>query len=184
VAKKRERWFLVTLSTGGSSTLRVHCWRRLRGLGALYLQNSVCLLPERPETTTVVSRLLDRVHQDGGSGEALSIVFADAGEEQRIVERFCAERADEYSELCSRAPAVLEEIAMERARGRATYTEVEESEVDVDRLRTWLERVRARDYFGAEGSSEAQAAVDECAAALAAFEREALAHELHDDAGR
>jgi hypothetical protein len=181
MTEPQERWLLVTLTTGASATLRVYAWRRLRGLGALYLQNAVCLLPERPETVTAVRRLLDRVRRDGGSGQALATLLADADEERAIIERFRAERADEYVEICSRTPAVLEEINMERARGRATYTEVEESEADVDRLRAWLARVQARDYFGADGAAEAQAAVERCVAALAEFESDALARELPQD---
>lgn len=175
--RSKLKWLLVVVSTGGSSTLRVHAWRRLRSLGALYLQNSVCLLPQRPETTRAVARLLDRVRREGGEGRALAISLAEAEEERRIVAAFSAERSDEYREICSRTPAFLEEIAMERRRGRATYTEIEESEADLQRLRTWLERVQARDYFGAEGRAEAEAAVERCAEAFAQFELEALAAE-------
>lgn len=174
----RENWLLISLSTGGSSTLRVHSWRKLRSLGALYVQNSVCLLPQRAETTRAVARLLDRVNRGGGSGRVLPIAITDAAEEQAVIDAFGAERTDEYREICSRTPAFLEEIAMERARGRATYTEVEESEADLERLRTWLKRVQARDYFGAEGRAEAEAAIERCAEELAAFEIEALAAEL------
>lgn len=174
----RENWLLISLSTGGSSTLRVHSWRKLRSLGALYIQNSVCLLPLRPETTRAVARLLDRVNRGGGSGRVLPIAITDAAEEQAVIDAFGAERTDEYREVCSRTPAFLEEIAMERARGRATYTEVEESEADLDRLRTWLKRVQARDYFGADGRAEAEAAIERCAEELATFEAEALAAEL------
>jgi hypothetical protein len=173
-----QAWLLISTSTGGSSTLRVHCWRKLRSLGALYLQNSVCLLPERPETTRAVARLLDRVNRGGGSGRVLPIAITDAVEEQAVIDAFGTERTDEYREVCSRTPAFLEEIAMERARGRATYTEVEESEADLERLRTWLKRVQARDYFGAGGHAEAEAAIERCAEELAAFEAEALAAEL------
>ena len=43
-------WLLITVSTAGAPpALRVQVWRRLRALGALYLQQSVCLLPDRPE---------------------------------------------------------------------------------------------------------------------------------------
>lgn len=173
-----ESWLLISLSTGGSSTLRVHSWRKLRSLGALYLQNSVCLLPERPETTRAVARLLDRVSRGGGLGRVLPIAITDAAEERAVVESFRSERADEYREFCSRTPAFLEEIAMERARGRATYTEVEESEADLERLRTWVKRVQARDYFGADGRADAEAAIERCAEELAAFEAEAFAAEL------
>jgi hypothetical protein len=168
----------VTVSTGASSTLRVHAWRKLRSLGALYLQNSVALLPERPETTQGVTRLIDRVQRSGGEGRIIPMAITDTAEEAAVKRQFCAERGDEYREIVSRVPAFLEEIAHERRRGRATYAEVEESEADLDRLQKWLARVRARDYFGAPGHSEAVQAVERCAADLAAFEAEALAAEL------
>jgi ChrB-like protein len=170
-------WLLVVVSTGGSSTLRVYAWRRLRSLGALYLQSSVCLLPRRPETERAVSRLAARLQSEGGECRTLVISFDDDGEEREIVAAFSAERSDEYAEICSRTPAFLEEIAMERARGRATYTEMEESEADLERLRKWLGRVRVRDYFDADGRAEAEAAVERCTEALAQFETEALAAE-------
>lgn len=44
-------------------------------------------------------------------------------------------------------------------------------------MRAWLERVQARDYFGADGRGEAEAAVERYAEALAGFELEALAAE-------
>lgn len=177
-----ERWLLVTVSTAGSSTLRVHAWRKLRSLGALYLQNSVALLPERAETARAAARLLDRLRRSGGEGRVLSIAITDPREEQAVIAQFSAERSDEYHEIVSRVPAFLEEIAMERARGRATYAEVEESEADLERLQKWLTRVRARDYFAAAGRAEAEQAVERCRAELAAFEAEALAAELPGDA--
>lgn len=158
--------------------MRVHAWRRLRSLGALYLQNSVCLLPALPDTQRAVARLVDRVRREGGEARVLAIALEDTAEEQAIVAEFSRERSDEYKEVCSRVPAFLEEIAMERGRGRATYAEVEESEADLERLRKWLRRVEARDYFGAAGRDEAVAAVERCAVALAEFEAEALAAEL------
>lgn len=175
---QQGRWLLVIVSTAGaSSTLRVHVWRRLRSLGGLYLQQAVCLLPERPETTRAVSRLLGRVRHEGGEGRVIRISIADQDEENEIIAEFQQERADEYREVVSRTPAFLQEIETERARGRATYTEVEESDADLERLRTWLGRIRARDYFGAPEAEQARAAVERCAGALAEFEAEALAAE-------
>jgi len=178
-----RHWLLMIISTAGaSSTLRVAVWRRLRSLGGLYLQQSVCLLPENPETRRAVTRLLDRVHREGGQGRALPITIADAAEEHRVIADFNHERADEYVEVVSRTPAFLEEIEYERGRGRATYAEVEESEADLTRLRTWMGRIRSRDYFGAPGADEAEAAVERCATELAAFEAEAFAAELPEHA--
>jgi Protein ChrB, N-terminal len=176
--RTQRTWLLVTVSTGPSSTLRVHAWRRLRSLGALYLQNSICLLPALRDTERLVARLVDRVRREGGTARVLRIALLDAAEEAAVIAEFSRERTDEYGEICSRAPALLDEIEMERKRGRATYAEVEESEADLERLKKWLGRVKARDYFGAEGAREAEAAVDQCAAVLAVFEAEALASEL------
>jgi len=177
-----QRWLLVTVSTGGSSTLRVHVWRKLRSLGALYLQNSVALLPENAETSRAVARLADRVRRSGGESRVLPIAITDPDEERAVIAQFNAERSDEYHEVVSRTPAFLEEIAYERGRGRATYAEVEESEADLERLQKWLARVRARDYLDAPGRVEAEQAVERCAAELAAFEAEALAAELAGEA--
>jgi chromosome segregation ATPase len=178
-----EGWLLLVVTTRGSSTLRVYAWRKLRAVGALYLQNSVVLLPMRPETVRAVAKLTDRLRSSGGEARSLSIAITDAEEEARLVESFRAERSDEYSEIVSRLPAFLEEIAYERRRGRATYSEVEESEADLERLQKWLARVCSRDYFDAPGRAQAEAAIEQCASALEEFEADALATEFafHDE---
>jgi len=166
---------MVAVSTGGaSSTLRVHAWRKLRSLGARYLHKSVAVLPDRPETARAVNRLVDRVRREGGQASTWTIELTDPAQERELIDGFQAERSDEYHEVCSRVPAFLAEIDQERARGRTTYAEVEESEADLDRLRTWLARVQARDYLSAPGAAEAAAAVERCAEALASFEADAL----------
>jgi hypothetical protein len=131
----------------------------------------------------VVARLLERLGSSGGEGRILRIAITDADEERRLIEQFSAERSDEYGEIVSRVPAFLEEIALERRRGRATYTEVEESEADLERLQRWFARVRERDYFDAPGRVEAEAALERCVNELAAFEAEALSAEFHGEVG-
>jgi hypothetical protein len=146
-------------------------------LGALYLQQSVCLLPEREETTRQVRRLLDRVRQHGGSARRLRVTFLDPAEQQQVVGEFNAARDAEYAEVLERLPAFREELDLERARGRVTYAEVEESEADLERFRAWLAKIAARDYFAAPVGPAARAAVQDAAADLAAFEQAALATE-------
>jgi hypothetical protein len=178
-ASMSERgWLLITVSTAGAPpALRVQVWRRLRALGALYLQQSVCLLPDRPEVTRAVRRLLDRVHRDGGQGRLLKVALTDSAEEHAVIEDFRRERGAEYADLLERIPEFLVELDRERARGRTTYAEVEESEADLHRFQRWLAKIAARDYFDAPGAAEARAAVARCAAELAAFEEDALAAE-------
>ena len=168
-------WLVISVSTAGAAgTLRVQVWRKLRSLGALYLQQSVCLLPARAEVLRDLRRLADRIHHQGGTVRILRMRFADPAEEHAVVNELNAARDAEYAEVLERLPALRQELAEETARGRLTYAEVEESEADLDRFRTWLAKIAARDYFAAPGGQAAREAVADAAAELAAFEEAAL----------
>ncbi|MFS7873120.1 Chromate resistance protein ChrB [Streptomyces asiaticus] len=172
----RERFLLVSVSTADApAATRVRVWRKLRSLGALYLQQSVCLLPERDDTRRQVTRLLASVRADGGTARQLTMNIPDDTEYAQLVDEFNAQRDTEYGEIVERAPDLLEELRKETARGNATYAEVEESEADLERFDKWLAKIAARDYFHAPGGAAAREAVERCRTALAAFEAAALA---------
>jgi hypothetical protein len=173
-------WLLISVSTpgGGSSTLRVYAWRNLRSLGAHYVQQSVCLLPATPRTTRAAARVVTRLRAEGGRAEMLRITLTDERQEAAVIDAIRRERTDEYHEVVERTRQFHEELRLERGRGRATYTELEESDADLVRHQRWLAAIRARDYFDAPGGEEAAAAVASCEEALARFESEALAAEL------
>lgn len=158
----------------------MYAWRNLRGAGAHYLQQSVCLLPATPATTRTATKVVTRLRAEGGSGEVLRIQLVTAKQEAKVIEAMQAERTDEYHELVESTRQFHEELAGERRRGRATYTEFEESDADLGRYQRWLAAIRARDYFAAPGGEDATAAVASCEAALARFETEALSAELDD----
>ena len=175
-------WLLISVSTpgGSSSTLRVYAWRNLRRLGAHYLQQSVCVLPTTTKTTRAATRLVTRLRAEGGQGRMFRIQLTDARQEAAIIDAIQREREDEYRELVESTQKFHEELQLERGRGRATYTELEESDADLARHKKWLAAIRARDYFDAPGGDEAAAAVASCEEALARFESEALAAELDE----
>jgi len=186
MAKARRDWLLVTVSTPGgrNSAERVYAWRALRRLGALYLQQSVCVLPVTATTTAAIARLVGHLQKRGARAEAFRIRFSDRDEEHALIARFQAERSDEYNEVVERTREFHAELAYERGRGRVTYPEFEESEADLVRHRKWLAAIEGRDYFDAPGHEDAANAVRACASALSAFEESALAAEFDDDAER
>src|SRR5918997_66697 len=158
--REREPWLLVTASSAGATdSLRVAIWRKLRSLGALYLHQSVCVLPARADVEREIRRLVDRVRANGGAARVLRSRFEDANEEAQLVSELQAARDDEYGE------------------------EVEESEADLERFRAWLAKIDRRDYFGAPRRAEAHAAVERCAQALEAFESEAFARDAQPAGG-
>jgi hypothetical protein len=179
VNEQRHSWLLVTVSTAGASdSLRVYVWRRLHLLGAVYLQQSVCVLPALPDVRKEVSRFADRVRRDGGTVRVLGIQLTDDGEQQRLITEFNQARDNEYREVLERLPSFTQELDMERQRGRMTYAEVEESEADLERFRSWVAKIAKRDYFQAPQGNEARQAVERCAQALADFEAAAFAVEV------
>lgn len=172
-------WILASISTAGApASLRVTVWRRLKELGALYLQQSVCLLPSRAATDRAVARLAERIIQDGGTVRILHTSFPDPKEEAGLIEELSNARNAEYSEVLERFPSFFAELEAETARGRATFEEVEESEADLARFRTWLRKIAARDYFQAEMGAQARAELKRAEEALAAFSELAMAAEI------
>lgn len=147
--------------------LRATVWRRLRTLGAVYLQNSVTALPAGPASERALRKLRHDIIGMGGTavliqGEAL------AGEAE-ILTAFQAARNDEYEEIVDRCRDFLAQVEKEHVAVHFTFAELEENEVDLVKLDNWFAKVRERDAFGASGRAEAEAALAECAAALEGY---------------
>jgi hypothetical protein len=177
----RRDWLLVTVHTPGrNSAERVYAWRKLRGLGALYLHQSVCVLPASGPTSSAIDTLIGHLQSRGAKGEVHRIQFTDEEQEAALIDEFQAERSDEYGEVVERTKQFHEELEYERGRGRVTYPEFEESEADLVRHQKWLAAIEARDYFEAPGHADAVAAVAACERALTAFQETALAAEFDE----
>ncbi|MFE2842082.1 Chromate resistance protein ChrB [Streptomyces scopuliridis] len=173
-----EGWLLVAVSTAGAAdSLRVAVWRKLRGLGAVYVQQSVCLLPDRAPVAGAVRRLVAKVRAEGGTARCLHLRLDDPVELGELIGEFRAAVAVEYGEVLERLPAFFTEIEAETVKGRTTYAEVEESEADLTRFESWVAKITARDYFAAPAGAEVRAELERARAAMAAFEAAALAAE-------
>lgn len=181
--RAEEAWLLVAVSTaGGPDSLRVHVWRKLRGLGAVYVQQSVCLLPDRPPISGAVRRLVDKVRAEGGTARCLHLTLNDPVERGELIGEFRQAVTTEYLEVLERLPAFFAEIETETAKGRTTFAEVEESEADLGRFEAWVAKIQARDYFAAPIRAEVRAELDRARAAMKTFEAAALSAETAPDA--
>lgn len=177
-------WLLLTYKVPPEpATRRVGLWRKLKALGAIYLQNGVCVLPR---STTHLRRLkvLERDIADMG-GEAILMKTAslDSAQEEKVLARFAAERDEAYVEFISRCDDFEGEIARERAAGKFTFAEIEENEEDLTKLRTWLDKIMRLDFFGAPLKDEAEARMERCAAILDAYAGEVFERQDENRAG-
>lgn len=163
-------WVLVAYrAPRDPSTARVAAWRRLHRLGGLYIGPSVCLIPDELAEQRALDQIADGLRSAGGTFDVLIVEAFAAEARAMLAARFNAARDAEYAELVERAQAVRAEVDREAARGRFTFAEVEENEVELTKLRRWLQTLGSRDLFGASGRGPAEAVVQEAEAAVQRF---------------
>lgn len=119
---------------------RVKIWRRLQGIGAVAIKNSVYALPVSAQATEDFQWLRKEITAGGGEASVCRAAFVDGLTDPQIESLFKAARDAEYAEVTRAAEQV-------------------ESPVDAVRLERRLRDVAALDHFGATGRKTAEAAV-------------------------
>ena len=155
--------------------LRSTVWRRIKSLGAIYLQNSAAALPASAATERALRKLRREILDMSGTAILLSCDVL-AGEPD-VRSAFQAARNDEYEEIVDRCEDFLQQVQKEYTANHFTYAELEENEVDLVKLRNWFAKVRERDAFGAEGRQPAEKALDTCEQSLEAYAARVYAEE-------
>lgn len=169
-------WLLLIYRVPPEPTrLRATVWRRIKSLGAIYLQNSVAALPANPGTERSL-RMLRREILDM-QGTAILLSCAVLAGEHDVRAAFQAARNDEYEEIVDRCQDFLRQVQKEYAENHFTYAELEENEVDLVKLRNWLAKVAERDVFGADGRESVEKALAECEQSLEAYAARVFAEE-------
>ena len=172
-------WLLIYKVPKEPSTARVTIWRRTKHLGALYLQQSACFLPDRGNNRHALEAIAEEVRAFGGEAHLLRV--SEEGEEgQRLAARVQEDRAAEYAELLEQTGQLHAELVRETQAEKFTFAELEDMESALERLRTWLARIEARDLEDSEAYRNAALEVANVTDAVAAFsqqvyQREALA---------
>jgi hypothetical protein len=152
---------------------RVGVWRDLKRLGALYLQQCVCIFPDLAGLRDAVDQVAARIPALGGETFLFDISRLQPTEEARIIEGFRAQRTREYAEIVEECETkFVKEVEFEHFRQNYTFEEAEEIDQDLEKIRRWFERVRDRDWFQAERRGEVEAWLARCQGLLAEFEEE------------
>ena len=145
--------------------LRVKIWRRLQGLGAVALKNSVYALPASDQAREDFQWLLGEIGRGGGDGVICeSRVIAGMSDEQ-VRGLFDAARDADYGAVAQE----LRKLAAAAKRGgpRGKAAEVKSA---ADRLRRRLAEIGEIDFFGATGRLTTAALLREVDALAAAAE--------------
>jgi hypothetical protein len=149
--ENRTRWLILVYQLPREpSRHRVAVWRKLRTLGALYLQDGAVALPEDAVTREQLEWLQLRVREAGGEATLWESKPATLAEEKALVEAFRSSREEAYANIISEAERVRRKAEM---GGGKTLGE------DLKKLERELRAERRRDYFRSPLRKEAASAL-------------------------
>src|SRR6266478_10088197 len=173
-------WLLLTYKVPSEpASKRIALWRRVKGMGAIYLQNGVCLLPKTDDHVRRLKMLENDVAEMGGEAVILETVALDKAQEEKVVARFKADRDDAYREFIDKCDDFEGEIAKETAALHFTYNELEENDVELKKLQGWLDKIKRLDFYGGGLAAEAAARLKGCESLLDAYAQRVF--EAHDE---
>lgn len=173
-------WLLLTYKVPPEpATKRVALWRRLKGMGAVYLQNGVCLLPKTDDHVRRLKMIENDISGMGGEAVILETLALDRIQEEKVVGRFRADRDEQYREFLGRCADFEKEIAKEIAINKFTYAELEEEDTDLKKLQGWLEKIKKLDFYGAPLAEEATERLRACEALLDSYAQRVF--DAHDE---
>ncbi|HHV79460.1 MAG TPA: chromate resistance protein ChrB [Firmicutes bacterium] len=148
---------------------RVALWRAVKLSGAIYLQNSVCIMPDSEKSRALFQVLAAQIREAGGESICLLATGLDESENEKIIQKFNFQRDQEYGEVIEQCQAFLEEICRETDRQNFSFAELEENQSNLERLETWFERISGRDFFGSKQKDVAASWLERCRSALERF---------------
>jgi hypothetical protein len=151
-AEKRTRWLIFIYRIPREpSRPRVAAWRKLKTLGALYLQDGVVALPEDAVTREQLQWLQLNIREAGGEATLWEAAPETLSEEKKLIQSFREAREEAYR-------AIMDEA--ERLRRKSELGADEESlRKELSKVERDFRAERRRDYFRSPLRKEALSAL-------------------------
>ncbi|HET9016096.1 MAG TPA: Chromate resistance protein ChrB [Thermomicrobiaceae bacterium] len=163
---------------------RVAVWRDLKRMGALYLQQCVCIVPEQPELRAELERVSEKIAGFDGDATLFPVPWLRPEDDAKIVAAVRELRDKEYAEIVEECETkFVREVEFEHFRRNYTFEETEEIAQDLEKIRRWYDRIVARDWFGGTRRREVEDWIARCQELLDGFEHEVYRHHGDDGAG-
>ncbi len=149
------RWLLLIHQLPAKPAYaRVKIWRRLKGLGAVTVKNSVYALPANAETREDFAWLVKEIAELGGEAFVCAAQLVDGISDGEVQALFDSARDEDYAGIS----AAARELAAKHSGADLAS--------QVARLRKQLDEVVAIDFFGADGREPAEGLVSGLEAGL------------------
>jgi hypothetical protein len=163
-------WLLLIYTVPAEPTRkRAYVWREVKKVGAVYLRDGVCVLPDRAQTTAAAEAIAARIKEFEGEATLAHGAKLDSTRAEAVVAQFRSARAAEYTEIAREAERLLQHVARETEHRDFSFAELEELEEDLTKLKRWMDQVRSRDYFPDGSSSQPEQLLERCDQAITEF---------------
>lgn len=143
------RWLLLLHQLPAKPAyLRVKIWRRLQGLGAISVKNSVYALPASEQTLEDFQWLLREIEEGGGEGLICEANLVDGLSDEEIRALFDAARDADYEEIAKELRLLAADMEPLDA---GAQSEKPDPKSQLVRLRRRYVEASGIDFFGATG---------------------------------
>jgi hypothetical protein len=161
---------------------RVAVWRLLKKMGAIYLQQSLCVFPDNARLRQELGPVLARIEESQGEYHLLPLRQLSPQEDAKLAEQFLEQTEKHYEEIIENCEVnFTKEVEFETFRQNFTYEEAEEIRAEFEKITSWFDRVRERDWFNSPREADARTWIEKCERMLEEFE--AKVYELQERAG-
>ena len=142
--------------------LRVKVWRRLQGLGAMAVKNSVYVLPASEQAREDFQWLLREIEHGGGEGMVCEASLVDGLSDQEVRGLFDTARDADYAQLTKELRGLAALLKGRGARGKHA-----ELKLQIAKLRRRLTDISNIDFFSATGRLTVEGLLTDIEARLA-----------------
>ena len=153
---REGRWLLLIHQLPPKPAyLRVKVWRRLQGLGAVAIKNTVYVLPKTEDTIEDFQWVAREIVKDGGEATICAASFIEGLLDDQVEALFRAARDADYDQFTEDARELLNSVPRRAKNAKGEDRSV--FEADLNRLRKRLATLAAIDFFAAPGRNAAEA---------------------------
>ena len=150
---------------------RVAVWRLLKKIGAIYLQQSLCAFPDNARLRRDLAPVLKRIEESQGEYHLLPLRKLTGEEDAKLADQFLEQTEKHYEEIIENCEVnFTKEVEFETFRKNFTYEEAEEIRAEFEKITSWFDRVRERDWFTSPREADARAWIEKCGRLLEDFE--------------
>lgn len=177
---EQTEWLMLNFTLPKEpSRVRVSAWRKLKKSGSVNIGQSMWVLPLSDEHINIFTEISNDILQNNGEAYILRTIFISTGNAEDVAGIFNKARDEEYKEFLSKCEDFIREIEKETEKVNFNFAEIEENEDEYKKLKEWLEKINARDFFNSPLKKPSNEALEKCKRILEEFSNKV--YELNTD---